>query len=823
MDHQHKLTPSESTAALTGLTILADGIDPVLDIVAIHGLNGHPQKTWTVNDTNWLRDLLPSDIPNARILSWGYDANTHSASPISAQYLYDHATTLVSDLCLERRLTKTQYRPIIFVAHSLGGIVVKSALIHSDAARKGALEEHQWIKLSTHGIFFMGTPHQGGNGVYFGETMLKVASIFIKADNKILKHLERDLEWLQQQLGQYAPVSSDFVTKFAYETLPTPTVIGQSIMVVPKASAVVPSAADAEPVAIPANHLDMVKFASREDRGYRTVSGHLQIMAEEAPTVISTRWEERHRIAEAQTNTEDRFSIPFNLSAVPAIEQIVGRKEELIKIKNLFQDDKPQRKVVLLYGLGGIGKTQLAARFVREEKEKYSAILWMNGKNQEALEASFVGIARRLFEEYPSSALLRNAIETKDVDQTIHSIKKWLSTRGNTRWILVVDNVDNPKLRGIQDPQAYDVKSYLPEADQGSVLITTRSSQLNIGSVIPVDRLQDTRECIRILTCMSGRSITENDSSVIELLAKLDGLPLAIATAGAYLSQVTTTFKDYLEYYKTSWLRLQQSSPQLPSYDCALYTTWNLSFEHIQRQNASAAKLLQLWAYFNNQDIWFELLAAGSRGSPTWFSAIVNDEISFNQTIRLLCDHALIQPLDVSGGYSMHSCVHAWTVHVLSYEKKDSSMRLALNCVGFGIPDRNVAEFWTAQQRLLPHALACSVSIQKDLDPASQDRDQDLAAIYNLGNLYTDQCKMAEAEKMYLRALNGFEKVWGPEHKTAVDTVNNLAILYSNQGRLAEAEKLFQRALDGKEKTWGPEHISTLNTVTSDARPIALA
>ena len=165
---------------------------------------------------------------------------------------------------------------------------------------------------------------------------------------------------------------------------------------------------------------------------------------------------------------------------------------------------------MLLYGLGGIGKTQLAARFVREEKEKYSAILWMNGKNQEALEASFVGIARRLFEEYPSSALLRNAIETKDVDQTIHSIKKWLSTRGNTRWILVVDNVDNPKLRGIQDPQAYDVKSYLPEADQGSVLITTRSSQLNIGSVIPVDRLQDTRECIRILTCMSGRSITEN-------------------------------------------------------------------------------------------------------------------------------------------------------------------------------------------------------------------------------------------------------------------------------------------------------------------------
>ena len=103
--------------------ILADGVDPTLEsvtsaysyighlligysIVAVHGLNGHREKTWTVNGVNWLRDLLPADIPNARILSWGYDASTHGTSPISAQYLYDHARTLVSDLCLKRRLTK---------------------------------------------------------------------------------------------------------------------------------------------------------------------------------------------------------------------------------------------------------------------------------------------------------------------------------------------------------------------------------------------------------------------------------------------------------------------------------------------------------------------------------------------------------------------------------------------------------------------------------------------------------------------------------------------------------------------------------------------
>ena len=74
--------------------------------MAIHGLNGDREKTWMLNNVNWLRDLLPSDIPNARVISWGYDANTHSTSPISAQHLYDHAKTLVSDLCLNRKLTK---------------------------------------------------------------------------------------------------------------------------------------------------------------------------------------------------------------------------------------------------------------------------------------------------------------------------------------------------------------------------------------------------------------------------------------------------------------------------------------------------------------------------------------------------------------------------------------------------------------------------------------------------------------------------------------------------------------------------------------------
>jgi hypothetical protein len=79
-------------------------------IVAVHGslaFEGKHEKKWTAgNSVNWLQDLLPADIPEARIFIWGYDAKAHDKSTITNPTLYDHARNLVSDLCEERRVTK---------------------------------------------------------------------------------------------------------------------------------------------------------------------------------------------------------------------------------------------------------------------------------------------------------------------------------------------------------------------------------------------------------------------------------------------------------------------------------------------------------------------------------------------------------------------------------------------------------------------------------------------------------------------------------------------------------------------------------------------
>lgn len=100
----------------------------------MHGLNGGPIKTWTTNKTEkfWLADkeMLPKNISNARILSFGYDASvTAFFGRTSSDTILQHAHTLVAELVADRQLEGAMNRPIIFVCHSLGGIVVKRVTI----------------------------------------------------------------------------------------------------------------------------------------------------------------------------------------------------------------------------------------------------------------------------------------------------------------------------------------------------------------------------------------------------------------------------------------------------------------------------------------------------------------------------------------------------------------------------------------------------------------------------------------------------------------------------------------------------------------------
>ncbi|KAH8794724.1 hypothetical protein BGZ57DRAFT_1012390 [Hyaloscypha finlandica] len=507
----------------------------------------------------------------------------------------------------------------------------------------------------------------------------------------------------------------------------------------------------------------------------------------------------------------EQFAVGLNLTSFPEVTQFVAREKELSKMHELLQGHS-SRSCVVLHGLGGIGKTQLAITYARRHKEKYTAIFWLNANDDDSLKLSFQDVAQQVLRHHPSTSVLSSVDQEKDLDQVVSAVRAWLDIPQNTRWLMIYDNFDNPKTPSNPDGLAVDIRQFLPRSDHGSIIITTRSSQVRQGERIHVQKLPDIREGLEIVSNMSGRKGIEK-----ALVKELDGLPLALSTAGAYLEHVTTSFSDYLRLYKASWLKLQMTSPHLNSYeDRTLHTTWQITFDRIQQQNGASAKLLKLWAYFDRQDLWFDLLQHADSADES-IQKLTKDELNFNEAVILLCNFGLVDP-DPSPqqqvghrGYSVHSCVHSWMTFVLNKEWDESLARLALTCVASKVPSINEKDWWLLQRRLLQHATRQNVFIvggKLDLDGLDW-------TFHYLGTLYKDQGKLAEAEAMYDRALQGYEEALGPDHISTLNAVNNLGVLYTNQGKLAKAEEMYIRALQGKEEALGPDHISTLNAVNN--------
>ena len=92
------------------------------------------------------------------------------------------------------------------------------------------------------------------------------------------------------------------------------------------------------------------------------------------------------------------------------------------------------------------------------------------------LKQSFARVARRILQDHPSANRLSAVKEDSSLDEMVAAVKRWLDHPKNTRWLIIYDNYDNPRLRSNTDPTAVDLRGFLREADHGSVIITTRSS-----------------------------------------------------------------------------------------------------------------------------------------------------------------------------------------------------------------------------------------------------------------------------------------------------------------------------------------------------------
>ena len=272
----------------------------LVDIVFVHGLNGDPTDTWRAKQSHsfWPSQFLPPILTEqrARILVYGYDADVSSfIDGVSRDKIHNHAEQLAAELAANRRIRKATERPIIFVAHCLGGLVVKRALIYSSEIRGDCIEHLRSVFVSTYGVLFLGTPHKGFDIKKRGSLLESIRpgampSGLVDSNQDLVNALNKDDETLQVIDRQFIQLLSRFHIYFFHEGKKTP--IGKLKMktIVDEESAS-PNVPNVERAVIQQDHSHMCKFENDAAPGFDLVAEGIQRYASEAPGTIALRWE----------------------------------------------------------------------------------------------------------------------------------------------------------------------------------------------------------------------------------------------------------------------------------------------------------------------------------------------------------------------------------------------------------------------------------------------------------------------------------------------------------------------------------------------------
>ncbi|KAI9862355.1 MAG: hypothetical protein M1813_004831 [Trichoglossum hirsutum] len=321
----------------TGLTVVVNPDVPSLDIIFVHGFTGHPERTWThqrgdvryhIDEEErlvepptkrqklgpfskpcqkalytaiyWPRDLLPVTVPNARVLTYGYDTHIRHklGHPLNKSTVYDIAWDFLVALEAERRAEPL--RPALFVVHSLGGIVIKEMLRRSSSCHRG--QTHlQHIFGSTTGIIFFGTPHGGADprGILqrIAEKAIKALGFSVNEQivNTLLPSAER-LRELRDEFGSIAQEQNWIIHSFQ-EQFGATALNGDKVVEDTSSYLNLPAIEISEHIG--RNHMDMCRFTGPHDVEYRKVASALRRITASAPS--QPRSKEKLSFTEEQT------------------------------------------------------------------------------------------------------------------------------------------------------------------------------------------------------------------------------------------------------------------------------------------------------------------------------------------------------------------------------------------------------------------------------------------------------------------------------------------------------------------------------------------
>ncbi|KAI1746899.1 hypothetical protein F4782DRAFT_522988 [Xylaria castorea] len=813
---------------------------PKVNIVFVHGLRGHPQRTWeddqieanertsekssrrhrfrsifrpqhvastraSVNEDGiqkgrepsikhkvfWPHDYLLEDVPEAEVWTYGYNADVIGGlfQANNQNSVSQHGRDLA--VKLERELYNQL--PIVFIAHSLGGIIVKDAIRRSELCQS-----------RTKLIVFLGTPHRGSSYAGWGAIASNLVSLAFQDSNKgIVQSLEVNSEALdniQEEFLRIAHKAGIKVHSFQ-EARAISGVKGLHGKVVDDYSSKVGLPPAFETVeSIDTNHMQIARCRNKTDPQYRDVVGVLKqfirsgklsshnVQAQESTSaahidsergsslgetgvVTSTRSvDQSHRFSQAGRHCY--YYIPLSRN-----RRFTGRDNILGELKEkLFIDRNCQKLAVV--GLGGVGKTQVAlqlAYWVMDNKLDYS-IFWVPAQSDESFEKAYVEMARRL------------KIQVKVDEDLKEAVRRYLESEQAEKWLLIVDNADDMGiLFGLSDKPG-GISKYLPERDNGLTLFTTRSREVAVAiagsDVIDLHEMSKEEATEFMNKTLVDKDLLQDEAITEELVQDLTCLPLAIAQAAAYLNQNQMPIKKYLALLRNTEQNLVKlmsrefhDNTRYQGSQNAVATTWLVSFDHIRRSDPNAAKLLSFVSFIEPKAIPQSILPG----------PLVEEEME--HAIGVLCGYAFLVRRGHENTFDMHRLVHiatrVWIQRENVVEETETRAIQHLAAIFPSNSHRNRSKW----REYLPHA-------QHALQVAQEYQDRKrFDLFYLMGRCLYEDRRFKEAIIALEKTVRWREQHLAKEDDSLLGPEHALAHAYLGDRRIKLAIEIFEHVV----------------------------
>ncbi|KAI9155124.1 Kinesin light chain [Paramyrothecium foliicola] len=549
-----------------------------------------------------------------------------------------------------------------------------------------------------------------------------------------------------------------------------------------------------------------------------------------------------------------KFIVPY-----PSNPGFVGRSDILQQLEDKLghtqQANETSSPRVPLFGLGGVGKTQIALAYVYWLQKTVStiSILWVHASTADRFRQSYMSIA----EEYQIPG------HTDPQTDILLLVKNWLERRECEQWLMVLDNADDVQLffgAYAESNPGGGLSNYLPECRHGSLLATTRNKQMGVKlakgqKLIEISHMNQVESEQLLRTSLGGVNTTSAD--LWSLSSRLEHLPLALAQAASFIQETCITPLKYLQLLGESddnVVQLLSKEFETVGRDSsaprAVAQTWILSFQKIEQQNTLASELLSLMGLLDRQDIpeiflmhftqqreiqdslyaielidalgilkSFSFLTEGMNGNYNMhrlIQLVTRKWLASNGTITHFYQKALtvISSLYPYGGYETRTVCAAYLSHANTVlqagrftsrneaEAKATLMhRMAAYC--------NFEGWWDKAEMLSLEAVRIRGEVIGKKDP------QTLASMSNLASIYSNQGRWEEAEQLELQVLEIRKTKLGEDHPDTLMSMSNLALTYSNQGRWGETQELQVQVLEIRKKKLGEQHPNTLTSISN--------